>query len=49
LRKFGGLDSFTTYLKGGFDPPLDFHMEYVKPLYGKSETASEGLVYSFIL
>ena len=47
--KFGGLDSFMTHLKQGFNPPFDFHMEYIKPLHGKPKTASEGLVYGLIL
>ena len=49
MRNLGGLDSFTAHLKGRLDPPLDFYMEYVKPLYGKSEAASKWLMYGFIL
>ena len=49
LRDLGGHDSFTTRLKRVLDPPFDFHIEYVEPLHGKSETASEWLMYNFVL
>jgi len=49
LKGFGGLDSFMTHLKGCFNPPFDFHMEYIKPLHRKSKTTSKWLMYGFIL
>ena len=49
LKGLGGRDSFTTHLKRVLDPLFDFHIEYVEPLDGKSKTASEWLMYNFIL
>ena len=42
-------DTALEHLKGHFDPPFDFHMEYVKPLHGKSKTTLKWLMYGFIL
>ena len=49
MRDLGGHDLFMTRLKRVLDPPFDFHIEYVEPLHRKSETASEWLMYNFVL